>query len=498
MPRIQYQKLLKVSSALSQKFLHAKIQKIRDPDAYTLCFKLRIPQYTYYLTLSAHPDYPRVTLSMKQPSTLPEPTGVGRWARSHLNLARITGFSVAEQDRIFFMHTTGGSICLELVPKITNLYALTHENIVQAWIEKKTARTLQLGQVWTPIKKQTNMNLTPSETAIATSTSLSKTHIDYSDTIRELLDNECQAQEQIQNIQKQKEQKQVTSILKNTHKRLTRLSTALWKDMEKADQAEHWKKYGELLKNHLHDLSRGMTYVHVTDWYQDGLPQIEITLNPMLNGIENMETYFKKHRKAIKGAQLAAEKLEMVERQLMVVEQLQSQQDEHSVLEVHSELQRLGVFRAKQKQVRSQKKKHKRKPYRVFWSKEGEEIWVGRGGVDNHATTFQHARGQDHWLHTRNVPGAHVIIPLKYRGHQPHFESIHDAAALAVHHSKLRGEEGVDVYHTERKHVRPIPQGPAGRVMVASSKSVIPLNAAQRVMRLYAEAQRRDALVSKS
>ena len=290
MPRIQYQKLLTISRALSHKFLHAKIQKIRDPDAYTLCFKLRIPQHTYYLTLSAHPDYPRITLSTAQPSTLPEPTGVGRWARSHLNSARITGFSVAEQDRIFFMHTTGGSICLELVPKVTNLYALNHESIVQAWIEKKTARNLLLGQPWTPIKAETDGNLIPSHTAVDSETTSLDTESDYSEMISELLDNESQAQEQIQNIQRHKEQKQVRSILKETHKRLTRLSKALWKDMEKADQAEDWKKHGELLKSHMHALSRGMTEVSVTDWYQEDLPQIEITLNPMLNGIENMET----------------------------------------------------------------------------------------------------------------------------------------------------------------------------------------------------------------
>ena len=133
-------------------------------------------------------------------------------------------------------------------------------------------------------------------------------------------------------------------------------------------------------------------------------------------------------------------------------------------------------------------------PYRVFWSIKGEVIWLGRGGVDNHTTTFQRARGQDHWVHTRDTPGAHVIIPLPRRGHEPHFETIQDAAALAVHHSRQRGEEGVALYYTERKHVRPVPNGPPGKVMVASSRPLTSHQTEERVKRLYDEAARREAM----
>ena len=33
-----------------------------------------------------------------------------------------------------------------------------------------------------------------------------------------------------------------------------------------------------------------------------------------------------------------------------------------------------------------------------------EAILVGRGGVDNHETTFKHAKGNDFWLHVRDAP----------------------------------------------------------------------------------------------
>ena len=126
-----------------------------------------------------------------------------------------------------------------------------------------------------------------------------------------------------------------------------------------------------------------------------------------------------------------------------------------------------------------------RKPYRLFSSLRGESIWVGRGGADNHQTTFHHARGNDHWLHTSDVPGAHVVVPCPTRGQSPHPETLKDAAALAVHYSRLRGEAGVAVMHTQRKYLRPVKGGPAGRVTVSSSKTIIDDGDAARVERLF-------------
>ena len=99
---------------------------------------------------------------------------------------------------------------------------------------------------------------------------------------------------------------------------------------------------------------------------------------------------------------------------------------------------------------------HARLPYRLFKSQHGEDIRVGKGGKDNHETTFRHARGNDYWLHVRDAPGAHVIVPCPGRGQEPHEETLRDAAALAVHYSRLRGETLVDVSYTQRKNIRPV------------------------------------------
>ena len=87
----------------------------------------------------------------------------------------------------------------------------------------------------------------------------------------------------------------------------------------------------------------------------------------------------------------------------------------------------------------------------------GAQILVGRGADRNDELTFQVARGNDLWLHARDVPGAHVIVPPAAGGRIDE-QTLLDAATLAAHHSNARGEAQVDVGYTLRKHVRKPPQ----------------------------------------
>jgi predicted ribosome quality control (RQC) complex YloA/Tae2 family protein len=293
----------------------------------------------------------------------------------------------------------------------------------------------------------------------------------------------------------QREARACRKLLKQTRARLERLSKALWSDLERADHAQRWLEEGELLKSQLTSLQRGMTEVTVTDWYDPDMRERVINLDPKLNGLENVERLFKRHRKALKGADIATDRLTVVEDQVSGLAEITERFSEGPLDELRVELVELGVYRVKQKK-RTTQQQATRLPYRMFWSAQGEKIWLGRGGMDNHLTSFQAARGQDLWVHTRDVPGAHVIIPLSHRGHTPQFETVLDAAALAVHHSKQRGEEAVELYFTERKHIRPVPGGPPGKVMVASSKTITAEDVDLRITRLYAEAERREALKS--
>ena len=94
------------------------------------------------------------------------------------------------------------------------------------------------------------------------------------------------------------------------------------------------------------------------------------------------------------------------------------------------------------------------------------------------------AKGNDLWLHVGGGrPGSHVIIRLP-KQKTASLETLLDAAVLAVHFSKARGESRIDVIYTQKKHVRK-PKGlPAGAVVPAQTKTITVQREDDRLRRL--------------
>lgn len=123
-------------------------------------------------------------------------------------------------------------------------------------------------------------------------------------------------------------------------------------------------------------------------------------------------------------------------------------------------------------------------PYRAFRSANGARILVGRSARDNDALTLRVARGNDVWLHARGVQGSHVVVPDA--GEAPDARTLGDAALLAAHFSRARGEEAAEVAWTRRKHVRK-PKGAAPGSVIATQ---------ERTLRVRLDAARLAELLS--
>jgi predicted ribosome quality control (RQC) complex YloA/Tae2 family protein len=104
---------------------------------------------------------------------------------------------------------------------------------------------------------------------------------------------------------------------------------------------------------------------------------------------------------------------------------------------------------------------------------DGWEALVGASAQGNALVTFDLAQADDVWLHARGVPGAHVI--LAQRGEprrEPPAAALERAAQLAAWHSAARSAGRADVDYVERRHVRKIPNGPAGLVRYANERTL--------------------------
>lgn len=495
--RLDVTALSALSHVLNEALSGARLQQVRDPERGSIALKLRVPSQTYYLTLQGASEGGALRLSQRRPSTLPSPTGLGRWVRAHLEGTQLRRVWQVAGDRALAFEfegkappgdepARGGRLYLELIPTLYNLYAVDRGGVLRAWATRVAARGLHLGRVWSPPAQPEGFQAPelPSWPALS------------AEEARALLASLFSGDGEGSGAQvggvALGETGSKTKLIKQSRARLDRLISALNGDLERAERAEEWRQQAELLKSRLGELRRGMRAVTVTNWFDPDLKELEVPLDPTRDGKENMERLFQKHRKALRGAEIAMERLIDAEERRARLEELIEEHTEGSFEELRGALRAAGLL--KERAQRAARDAQERKPYRVFWSAQGEVIWVGRGGQDNHVTSFQCARGQDLWMHTRDAPGAHVIIPLPRKGHEPHLETLRDAAALAVHHSPLRGERSVELYFTERKHIRPIPGAPPGKVMVAASKTFTALEVESRIARLYDEARRRGPL----
>ncbi|HKA86290.1 MAG TPA: NFACT RNA binding domain-containing protein [Haliangiales bacterium] len=268
--------------------------------------------------------------------------------------------------------------------------------------------------------------------------------------------------------------------LRRDFHRLTRREAALEGDMARIAEAARYRKLGDLLLAHAHALpGRGAASAVVPDDFEDGAP-LTIPLDPALDARENAARYYRQHKRLTAGrrhaeGRLAATRAEMA--------RLRARLDAVPSLSLEELRARAPAVPARARRRSDAEADAERLPFREFRSVAGEVIWVGRSAADNDALTFRHARGGDTWLHARDAPGAHVVVPAR-GGRPPAAETLLDAATLAAHYSPLAKEAQVDVHVAQVKNLRKPRSAPPGMVYASETKTIRVRMEAERVRRL--------------
>lgn len=134
--------------------------------------------------------------------------------------------------------------------------------------------------------------------------------------------------------------------------------------------------------------------------------------------------------------------------------------------EIREEMISSGYIRLSKKM----KKGQNALPPHHFVSSDGFSIWVGRNNRQNDLLTLKTAHGRDMWLHTKNIPGSHVIIETK--NGEPSEKALLEAATLAAVHSKASDSAQVPVDYTLVKYVhKPVGAKP-GKVIYEHQQTV--------------------------
>jgi len=270
-----------------------------------------------------------------------------------------------------------------------------------------------------------------------------------------------------------------TSLRSSIGSRLSKLKKKqghLAAQMEQIEQAEDYKRKGELLTANMYQLHKGMNTASVVDYYHEDQPQIDIVLDPRFTPSQNAQRYFKRYNKLKQGKQVTERRLLETERNIAYFEELKFFLETAETVEELERLQEdmLGTHNAASANPRRKKRKlaEPAQPFLRFLSSDGFPIYVGRSSRENDVLTQRTAQPEDIWLHVHQAPGSHVLILNRERKHAIPERTLHEAAALAAYHSKLRKSGHADVMYTPKKYVKKPKGSPPGLVILSQFQTI--------------------------
>ncbi|MDA8442593.1 MAG: NFACT RNA binding domain-containing protein [Peptococcaceae bacterium] len=239
--------------------------------------------------------------------------------------------------------------------------------------------------------------------------------------------------------------------LERLHKKMALQEEAI----NSGQAAVKFKYWGELITANLYQITRGQSEVEMLDYFAPDCPVVTVPLNPLLTPNENAQYYFRLYNKGKAGIAATQPLLLQTKDEAAYLESvktaLENAVNPAELAEVRQELVEQGYLKAKSKPGKKDKPT-KPQPLR-FISSTGMQILVGKNNKQNDYLTLKLAKPKDMWLHVKDIPGSHVVVPLD-KAEFPDDTTLEEAAALAAYFSQARGSSTVPVDYTHVHNVK--------------------------------------------
>lgn len=256
----------------------------------------------------------------------------------------------------------------------------------------------------------------------------------------------------------------INNNLERCYKKLNLLENTL----KECEEKDTYKIYGELLTANIYAIKGGEDKVTVLNYYSENEEYVDIKLDHNKTPSQNIQSYFKKYNKYKKSEEAAALQIDSAKEEIdylqSVLTSIKNVEDYKSIEDIKRELMETGYIKFKKE---SKKKEKLSKPMH-FISSEGIDIYVGKNNIQNDYLTLKFANNHDIWLHTKDIPGSHVIIKTVKSFSE---KTIEEAANIAAYYSKGKDSSKVAVDYTEVKNVHKPNGAKPGMVIYYTNKT---------------------------
>lgn len=261
---------------------------------------------------------------------------------------------------------------------------------------------------------------------------------------------------------RKKIQTRLDTLQHKTEKQNNEISSSMLLDKDKL--------YGELLTSYIYQIKTGMSEITLENFYSNN-EKITIPLDIQKSPSENIQRYFKRYQKSKNRIEELTEQLAIAQKEISYLENVLLS---ISQIETYDEISEIQDELAKQGYIRRMGN-HKSKKETIsspmeFTSSDGTTILVGKNNTQNDRLTLKLSSPNDTWLHTKDIPGSHVIIRAKQQDISE--KTLYEAAILAAYYSKGKFSSNVPVDYTERKNVKKPSGAKPGMVIYVNNSTI--------------------------
>lgn len=271
-------------------------------------------------------------------------------------------------------------------------------------------------------------------------------------------------------------------LLSNTSDRIARKIAAQEQELKECANRERLKISGDLIQANLYQMEKGQSVLRVPNFYEEGLPLVDIVLDSALTPSQNAQKYYSEYRKQDTAEKKLQELIEQGREELQyldtVFDSLARAGKESELTAIREELRETGY-------IKSYKGKSK-KPEKLlpveYRSSDGFTILVGRNNVQNDRLTLKDAHNYDMWFHTQKIPGSHTVVVAD--GKEIPNRTLEEAAVIAAYHSRARDSALVPVDYTIVKNVKKPAGAKPGKVIYDKFETAVVTPDRERVAAL--------------
>jgi predicted ribosome quality control (RQC) complex YloA/Tae2 family protein len=490
--------LERAAAAVAELLTGHRVQGVVQPDAERVVLEVYGRDrdgaaHRRQLCLCARPGVARVSLLEAPPPAPPRPPAFAQYLRAHVVGARVAGARVRDGDRVLALELATAEGPAELVLAIPgrrpNVWLLGAEGRVAASLRPPadSRPELRVGEPWRPSPGRPPARGEERFAGLAGEALLRAIEAGYAGREREAEQAGSRAR--------------IEHALRREARRLDRKLEKIAEELARAHEAAELGRAGELLKGALARVRRGASEVVVPDPATG--ESVRIELDPALGPAQNLERIFARQRKAVRGlaragalhdeARAARERVGALEAELgacgddpAALAELAARPEVAALVAREAPAPAARTSRPQPASLRLGGREIPRRLAPRRYRASGDlEIWVGRSDEGNDFLTTRLAAGRDLFFHVEDTPGSHVILRTGGRADPP-AEAVLEACELAVHFSKLRAADRVDVHVVPIKDVRKPRGAKPGLVFVSGGRSVRLRRSPARLERLLA------------